>query len=232
MTVKVIVATHKKYEIPRDDIYLPVFVGAKNITDYNYPYQRDDEGENISEKNRFYSELTGLYWAYKNLRADYIGLCHYHRYLDIRGIKIEDHEIILPKKRNYYIDTIYDQYRHAHGAIGLDTAREIIKEDYPDYIRFFDEHMKKTAEHNCNLFIMRYDIFICYCKFLFDILFKIEDKLGEVDRLYGYISERLLDVFIERNKYEFIETKVIEIEYIDWPKKIVRFLVRKLYNKK
>ena len=59
--------------------------------------------------------------------------------------------------------------------------------------------MLKRSEHNCNLFIMRCDIFVKYCNFLFDILFKIEEKLGDADRLYGYISERLLDVFINRN---------------------------------
>ena len=204
--------------MPKDDIYLPVFVGAANIEDYSYPYQRDDEGNNISDKNYYYCELTGLYWAYKNLKADYIGLCHYHRYLDLKGVKIEDHEIILPKKRNYYIETIYDQYRHAHGSVGLDTAREIIKTDYPEYLRAFDQHMSDRSGHNRNLFIMRYDILVRYCDFLFDILFKIEEKLGEQDRLYGYISERLMDVFIYKNRYDFIETKVIEKEPVDWLK--------------
>jgi len=231
MDLKIIVATHKEYEIPKDDFYLPVFVGSANVKEYNLPYQRDDEGENISEKNRYYSELTGMYWAYKNLKADYIGLCHYHRYMELKGVKIEDHEIILPKKRHYYIETIYDQYRHAHGSVGLDIAREIFSRDYPDYLSFFDKHMLKTSEHNCNMFIMRYDIFTDYCDFLFDILFKIEKRLGEIDRLYGYISERLLDVYINRNGYEYIETKVIETEYINWPKKILQFLRRKIENK-
>lgn len=232
MDLKIIVATHKEYEIPKDDFYLPVFVGSANVKEYNLPYQRDDEGENISEKNRYYSELTGLYWAYKNLKADYIGLCHYHRYMDIKKLKIEDHEIILPGKRHYFIETIYDQYRHAHGSIGLDKAREIISRDYPDYLSFFDKHMLKTSEHNCNMFIMRYDIFTDYCDFLFDILFKVEERLGEVDRLYGYISERLLDVYINRNGYEYIETKVIETEYINWSKKILMFLRRKIEDRR
>ncbi len=231
MNIKVIVAIHKEYNIPKDNIYLPVFVGAAT-SNLDLPYQRDDEGENISIKNRYYSELTGLFWAYKNLKADYIGLCHYHRYMDLNGLKIDDHEIILPRKRHYYIETIYDQYRHAHGSIGLDTAREVIERDYPAYLSFFGEHMNKTSEHNCNMFIMRYDIFIRYCDFLFDVLFKIEEKLGEEDRLYGYISERLLDVFVTKNKYEYIETKTIETEYINWPLKLFGFFYRKIINRR
>ena len=229
MEIKIIVALHKKYKLLEDDKYLPVFVGAA-ISDLDLQYQRDDEGENISSKNQYYSELTGLYWAYKNLKADYIGSCHYHRYFDLSKIAIENYDIILPKKRNYYIETIYDQYRHAHGPEGLDTAREIIKKDHQDYLEYFDKHMLKTSEHNYNMFIMKYDIFINYCDFLFDILFKIEERLGNVDRLYGYISERLLDVYIDKNKHKYKEVKVIETEHINWPKKIYEFLKRKYIN--
>ena len=229
MDVSIIVATHKSYKIPEDIRYLPIYVGA-SISNLNLPYQRDDIGENISIKNPYYSELTGLYWAYKNLKSNYIGLFHYHRYLDLRNIVIENHDIILPKKRHYYIETIYDQFKHAHGSAGLDNAREIIDKYHNEYLKFFDNHMQQTSEHNCNMFIMRYDIFVDYCDFLFDILFKIEEKLGEVDRLYGYISERLLDVYIDKNHYNYIETKVIETEHINWPKKVFEFLRRKYTN--
>ena len=229
MDTKIIVATHKEYLLLEDERYLPVFVGAAN-SNLDLPYQRDDEGENISIKNQYYSELTGLYWAYKNLKADYIGLCHYHRYFDLNNILTTDYNIILPKKRNYYIETIFDQYRHAHGPEGLEIARDVIDKNYHEYLGFFDRHMLETSEHSCNMFIMKYEIFIDYCDFLFDILFKIEEKLGNVDRLYGYISERLLDVYIYKNKYEYKEVKVIETEHINWPKKIYKFLKRKYIN--
>ncbi len=115
--------------------------------------------------------------------------------------------------------------------MGLETAREIIEKDHSEYLEYFDRHMTKTSEHNCNMFIMKYNIFIDYCDFLFDILFKIEEKLGNINRLYGYISERLLDVYIDKNGYKYKEVKVIETEHINLPKKIYEFLKRK-YNKK
>lgn len=71
-TVKIIVATHKKYEMPQDAMYLPLHVGAEGKTDQNgnpldLGYQKDNTGENISNKNAAYCELTGLYWAWKIL---------------------------------------------------------------------------------------------------------------------------------------------------------------------
>lgn len=42
--------------------------------------QGDDTGDNISFKNPNYSELTGLYWVWKNTKQDVIGSCHYRRY--------------------------------------------------------------------------------------------------------------------------------------------------------
>ena len=64
-TVKIIVATHKKYEMPQDAMYLPLHVGAEGKTDQNgnpldLGYQKDNTGENISNKNAAYCELTGL----------------------------------------------------------------------------------------------------------------------------------------------------------------------------
>lgn len=229
MDIKIVVATHKKYDIPNYDYLLPVHVGSA-MSNINLPYQRDDEGLNISNKNNTYCELTGLYWAYKNIKADYIGLCHYRRYFDIDNIDISKYNVILPKKRHYYIETVYDQFKHAHGSVGLDTAREVIKEYYPEYLNSFDTQMNSRSLHIYNMFIMKYDLFIDYCDFLFDVLNKIENKLGDVDRLYGYIGERLLDVYLSKNNTEYKEVKVNNTEPINWVKKIYEFLRRKIKN--
>ena len=76
--IKIIVATHKKYQMPTEEIYIPIHVGAEGKE--KLEYVPDNTGENISVKNPYYCELTGLYWAWKNLDAEYIGLVHYRRY--------------------------------------------------------------------------------------------------------------------------------------------------------
>ena len=72
MDIKILVATHKKYDMPSEDIYLPIHVGREGKEDLGY--QGDNQGENISLKNSNYCELTGLYWAWKNLQWDFRGL--------------------------------------------------------------------------------------------------------------------------------------------------------------
>ena len=70
---------HKKYEKLNNDIYIPLQVGA--ALHNSLGYHSDNTGDNISERNPYYSELTGLYWLYKNdSDCDITGLCHYRRY--------------------------------------------------------------------------------------------------------------------------------------------------------
>ena len=78
MKVTVVVATHKPYGMPADPLYLPLHVGAEGKESIGFA--GDNTGEHISAKNPQFCELTGLYWAWKNLDADHLGLVHYRRY--------------------------------------------------------------------------------------------------------------------------------------------------------
>ena len=94
-TVKIIVATHKKYQMPKDDMYLPLHVGAEGKKDANgneldLGYAKDNSGDNISNLNSSFCELTGLYWAWKNIDTDYIGLAHYRRHFSMKKKPKED----------------------------------------------------------------------------------------------------------------------------------------------
>ena len=65
MDIKIIVAAHKKYEMPADKMYLPLHVGAEGKDALGYT--PDNTGDNISKKNANYCELTGLYGHGKTL---------------------------------------------------------------------------------------------------------------------------------------------------------------------
>lgn len=194
--IKLIIAAHKKCDVPSDEIYLPVQVGAKGKESIGENFKRDDEGENISEKNPGFCELTGLYWAWKNLESDYVGLVHYRRYLTIfrhpsrvmeeavltkkqaeTFIKKKQADIIVPKKRRYYIESLYSHYAHTHVAKPLDMAIDIVNERYGEYSESLKKVINKTGGYMFNMFLMRRDLFDKYMDFLFGVLFELEERI-------------------------------------------------------
>lgn len=222
------VAAHKKFSMPHAEGYLPVLVGAAKNYKPGIKYQRDDEGENISSKNPNYNELTAVYWAWKNLKdVDAIGLVHYRRlFFDTKPYSLNNvlskpkiekllskYDVILPKKRNYYIETNYSHYIHAHHQEPLDKTREIIVQYYPNYLSNYDKVMHRTQAHMFNMFIMKREAFDSYCQFVFSVLKRLEDKIDISDysvqeaRVFGYISELLMDVWLETNNYPATEVK-------------------------
>lgn len=88
MNIKILIATHKPLAVIENEIFTPIQVGsAINEFSIKESYLKDDEGDNISNKNNTFNELTALYYAWKNLNVDVIGLAHYRRYLDLHHSK-------------------------------------------------------------------------------------------------------------------------------------------------
>ena len=150
--------------------------------------------------------------------------------------KLAEESILLPTPRNYWIETSYSQYAHAHHAIDLDTTRQILSEKYPSYLAAFDDCMNRTTGHRFNMFIMRRDLLDEYCTWLFDILFELESRLDissynkNDSRVFGFVSERLLDPWIEINHHTYEEIPYVFMENQNWFIKGKNFLVRKIRN--
>ena len=247
MNIKIIVATHKAYKMPTDPMYVPLQVGSEGKPSLGY--DRDNVGDNISDKNANYCELTGLYWAWKNMNADYLGLVHYRRYFSKGHIRrhilqqsdveklLENAEVILPKKRNYFIETTYDQYVHAHHEEDLRQTRAILAEKYPTYLPAFDHVMKCTSGHRFNMMLMKREKLDAYCSWLFDVLYELEAQLDISSytpydaRVFGFVAERLLDVWVETNQIAYVEAPFWYIEKQNWLKKGSKFLMRKIRGK-
>lgn len=251
---KIIVITHKPYVMPCNVLYLPLHVGAAGKKAIGFT--PDNTGDNISEKNPYFCELTGLYWAWKNLDCDYLGLVHYRRYLagnmqfNVNGKNkgilseeelnnlLENTDIVLPKKRNYFIENLYSHYAHTMYVEPLDIAGQIIAEKYPEYSAEFNKLKKRKTAHMFNIFVMKKDKLDAYCTWLFDILFELEKRVDAKKydvfhaRFYGRVSELLLDVWINTNRLNYAEVKVVNIEKVNWWKKGISFLKAKFGGKK
>ena len=233
---------HKPYCTPKDAVYLPVQAGAALHAPIGC--MCDNAGENISEQNGKYCELTALYWAWKNHPSAALGLAHYRRYLapshgvrraatgDELNALLKKQPILLPCKRHYWIETNRSQFEHAHGAQGLRTLHEVLQSRYPTYVPAFERTLRQTSGHRFNIFVMRRDLCDAYCAWLFDVLFSTEQALKNENaltpRMMGFLAERLLDCWLEANHYSCLELPVYNTESQHWPSKIAHFLLRKL----
>lgn len=253
MSIKVIVAAHLESEMPTDDMYLPLHVGAQGKAPL--PYVGDNTGEHISEKNPTFCELTGLYWAWKNLPDEYVGLVHYRRYFSLRPFRgkkplehvltkeqaeklLEGRDGILPAPRHYVIENLYSHYKHTSYVEPLDIAGEIIAEKYPSYVPAFERLKKRSTAHMFNMFILRRDHLDAYCTWLFDILFELEKRVDASRyssfhaRFFGRVSELLFDVWLENNPLDCVTVPILHTARVNWLVKGGAFLAAKFMGKK
>ncbi|MGM9904989.1 DUF4422 domain-containing protein [Lactobacillus sp.] len=195
----------------------PIFVGnGDNIHDY----LRDNTGDNISEKNPYYCELTAMYWIWKNdSSSKYISIEHYRRFfMDPNALvpkvcpkeKIEGYlekgKIVLPSITKWHM-SVGDIYRERHVGKDLDNVANIIAKEQPEYVADFNQVMNGRDQHGLNMMVLPKAIFDEYCEWLFNILFKLEketdlsDRSKYQQRMYGFMSERLEDVWLKHNEY-------------------------------
>ena len=252
------VATHRPYRMPSDTMYLPLHVGAALHPEACPDMQGDDTGDNISRLNGKYSELTGLYWMWKNRAADYKGLVHYRRLLGSRRLVVrhakdryrrvvgreellpllEESGIVVAKRRRYYIETVYDHYAHTFDGSQFDECRRVLEELCPEYVPAWDRLMESRGAHIFNMFAMRSDLFDSYCEWLFRVLFALDERIDSHQydefgaRYLGRVSERLLDPWLDTNGLSCKELPVVSPEPVDWVKKGSGFLAAKFLGKK
>lgn len=216
--LKIIVCCHKAdSNIRKGEVYMPLHVG-KALSHEDLGFQGDNTGDNISYKNKNYCELTGLYWAWKNLDCEYVGLAHYRRYFDIKDEDIlkymEKYDIILdsPVKR---LNSAREQLFKF--CIGEDYCimMLVIKKLYPEYYNTAIKHFRDNKYSRFNMFITSKKILDTYSQWLFSILGEMEkyvrlSSYSRAARLYGYLSEHLLSIYCLHNHLKILYKPVID----------------------
>ncbi len=224
--------THKQYSNPNDaeygGLYHPLHVGHAISDDLGYP--GDDTGDNISSRNRSWCELTGIYWLWKNITCDIIGICHYRRYFvhnedflkkDQIESLLKDNDVIVSRSTCTEYENLYKHYADQHVEKDLKICREVLVSKYPEYQNAFDLCMSCNLFTLGNMMICRKSVFDEYCSWLFDILFEAEKKIdiSSYDtfqaRVMGYLSERLLRVWLLHNTGKVAEVEVRMIDPAD-----------------
>lgn len=246
MNCRIIVCCHKDDVKVCQEPYLPVHVG-RALSKQDLGLVGDDTGDNISSKNKNYCELTGMYWAWKNLKdTDIIGLCHYRRYFDFHNQcqpilpytkfptkdidkldfsipqdileAVSKGKVVAPRVMNN-VGSLYDEYCICHYSEDLRTLEAIVKEQSaPAYIAAFDKVMHLSHKPLCyNMFIMDWNSFDKYCSWLFNILEEVERRIDisryspVQQRIFGYMAERLFNVFVVAEQKTIIHKPLLFI---------------------
>jgi hypothetical protein len=251
MEVKVLVCCHKEDVKETSLPYLPIQVG-KAISKCDLGLCGDDSGDNISFKNGSYCELTGMYWAWKNLKGvDIIGLNHYRRYFDFynQGSKgypytvistadfsairrdipdevykrVSDGYVVCPKSK--YVLSVEMDYCGCHISDDFRTLKRVFKRTQsPKMKEAFFEVMSGCTLMNYNMFLMNWNDFDRYCTWLFELLEKVEAEIDITHynsvqkRIFGYMAERLFNVWLHAEK----RNRIIQVPvqwYVDDPEK-------------
>ena len=231
------------WDVPGPQAPLPAMIG-------------DDTGENISERNAAFCELTALYWAWKNdTESTAIGLMHYRRLLDLTDRMPEgaveqhprlfdiaewcneaedwlareggDWDIVLPRAHMMGLN-VEENYAKGHAPQDWAPLREVIARDHPDYLESFETIAAGYEVRLGNMALMQRPLFERYCAWVFDILFKVE--AWDVDRsqysvqqgrYLGFLSERLLTVFLHHELQANPDLRVKEVSILNLSKSIM-----------
>lgn len=223
--------------------------------DYYKVLNYSDCNNDLNDIKLLYSEYYHFYEIWKNIDIpNFIGLCHYRRFLnvsdeDIEDLKNNNVDMILPKKYVFGISN-YKQYTQNFNKEFLVVVGAIIKKYYPDYLQTYCDFFNDNKLYSNSIFITRKDIFLDYCKFIFDIFDKFgqyfkfnsiadvynyidnnssefkfkgtklndmsKDKYEEMRnnfaRIYGFLGERLLNVYVTKNN---LKTKEVDMSIYD-----------------
>ena len=207
--LSIYVFTYKKpsFDIIEDETHIPVQVGAF-CTKEDICKIKDDTLDNISEKNPLYSELTGLYWVWKNRKeGKYIGCEHYRRHFDLTEAEIKEilsnNEIILPRKCILNTTSLEDFHRVCHNVNDLKLCEDIIYDLYPEYKDSYEKYIKNSnLLYIANSFITTSENFNNLCNFLFSIFFEFERRKGftTIDEWKTYVKESNIQICPREHK--------------------------------
>ena len=225
--IKIFVSYHKKSPIIKSDVFEPIEVGRalkspeNNLKDIMIG---DNEGENISEKNPRYCELTAQYYVWKNYEKlgnpDYVGFCHYRRLfnfnpeirylspilngdvfeqlmMDSENIEniIGDNDVIIPEPLDLCGNSVYSQYKEAHYIKDYKTTLDFLLQKYPQYKETVSVYNREHKGYYTNCYVMTREEFFAYMEWLFSILFEADAKIPEYKNFY---DNRVVGFIAER----------------------------------
>lgn len=225
------IVTHKPVALPTLKGYRPIQVGGAAAIP---GMLRDDTGDSIASMNPSYCELTAVYWIWKNARDEYKGLAHYRRYfgrkrfssdprdiLDEPALKgmLDGCDILLARPAVYHVNAREQLLMDCCDAATLDRLDAVFESRHPGDMDAYRAFFRQNRAAQYNMLYCKAELFDAYCAWLFPVLFELEDYVdltGADDyrrRLYGFLSERLLNVWVSARGLRVKYLPVVSTEY-------------------
>ncbi len=226
------IVTHKRVDLPKLKGYRAIQVGS---AEEDFPgCLRDDTGDNIADRNASYCELTAMYWIWKNTDDPFKGLAHYRRYFgrrplssrvsDILGYDaligvLEGRDLLVAKPAVYHVDAREQLLMDCCTPETFSKLETVIETLSPEYMDAFRTFFAGNRAAQYNMLICRKALFDDYCAWLFPILFSLEDKVdlsgasAYQKRLFGFVGERLMNVWTLHNRLSVGYLPVVSTEY-------------------
>lgn len=234
--LKVVVAAHEPTWVPDEAAYVPVLAGAATLSD-DAPvpegWLRDDAGDNISSHHGSLGELCALYWAWKNLRADWLGLACGRRYLasnyhldrrrrvasaDFLMHRLEGRGMVLPSEANHLVVTNATLFSREHDPLLLDVATDVLSEVDPACVGPWERSLRVPRGHQTGLFVMRRDLADEWCAWLFEVLLDVEASFAGVapEALGGgalqALGGMLMDAWLDARGSRWVEVSSVRVD--------------------
>lgn len=238
--ISIYIVAHKSFQIPEDDVFIPIHVGRALSMPLN-GLIGDDTGDNISKKNRQYCEMTAHYWIWKNIHnVEYVGLCHYRRYfkLDISDKNISElmkNTDVMMVEPSWYMDSVYSYFAKFIGAENMTILWMVMIKMYPEFVETLESVCDGVKFYPFNMLLCKKELFDEYAEWIFSILGECEKYINPSPytnglRALAYIAELLTGVyFIHRRMkikavpyYRFEDGKKILMDRSEEETKLLR----------
>lgn len=247
--MSIYVVSHKPIEL-LDKLptgYIPFYVGPNREALAQTGGLADGHNANIANLNASFCELTALYWIWKNDKTPYKGIVHYRRFFaepdDEQTIVscaliekiLANYDIVVPRKY-WLLNTVQNHYKSHHNISDLKALEDVIRKQTPDYIDTFEHCIQLRYTYPYNMFVAPSALFDEYCAWLFALLFELKTHIDEEERdsyqnrVYGFLAERMMNVYITQHSLASVELPVILTER-NFKRDISMKLARFLYGK-
>ena len=239
---KAYVVTHKEYFLPKLPKGYEMIHGGKKNSTIDLGFQGDDTGDNISDLNPYLSEMTVLYWVWKNApQTEYVGFAHYSRFFTLPDSEKTDRSpenytsIIRSKSHILTMQEAIDLLQNCdilvrkvlvypasfrfrdENSVGYKIASKYIEKYSPkslQLLRIIDSGQHRIAR---SMFFTRWKVFDEYCKWMFSFLIPSAKEYAQIASSQNWNSQtnRYNAVLSEEMTQVFLTENNLRIKYVN-----------------